>query len=211
MAALTPQVNNSNPAAYCERLEQFDRKALLAMGLDGSGLQPTTAETTLGLTAGAIAQQALALALDGYVEFTVNAQTETNDTVTSFNLSDKGVDFLTAATYRRVDIECFMTSDADAGLLRRVCVVAGGTTPVVVMTKLKGIEDAATATSEGGIRNSVVAGDFLAASLIVPDVLLEQNTNKIRLSFTGITNIDLFWQIKVRVYPKVAQTFPVTD
>lgn len=210
MAALTPQVNSSTPGGYCQRLENFDAQTLFRIGQGAGSFDLTDAEIALGVSQGSVSQQALQMALRGYTEFEVRAQTETNDTVTTFNLSDKGVTFA-AGTLRRIDIEAYITADADAGLLRRTAVIAGGTTPLVAQTKLKGIEDAATATSEGGIRYSVAAGDFLASSLIVPDVGVEQNTNKIRLTLTGITNIDMFWTIIVRVYPAITQTFPVTD
>lgn len=210
MAALTPALSVVTPRGYCARLEQFSRRALLKIA-DSGGLQPNAAETLLGITAGDIANQALQLALDGYVEFDIAGQTETNDTVTTVNLSDLGVDFLTAGTWRRLEVQAYITADADAGVLQLTAMVAGGSTPLVAVTKLKGIEDAATATSEGGIRTSVAAGDFLASSLIVPVVSFEQNSNKVRLTITGITNIDMFWRCKVRVFPLVAQTFPVTD
>lgn len=210
MAALTPQVNASSPAAYCQRLENFDLATLLRIGQGSGVLDIDSTESALGVSNGSVQQQALCMALRGCTEFEVAAQTETNDTVTSFNLSDKGVTF-PAGTLRRIEVDAYITADADAGVLRRVAIVAGGTTPLVAQTKLKGIEDAATATSEGGIRYSVAAGDFLGSSLILPDVGIEQNTNKIRLTFTGTTNLDMFWTIKVKVFPLITQTFPVTD
>lgn len=209
MAALTPQITSGATLGYSPRIEQFDTQTLLRMGL-GSGFEPTDAEKLLGITSDSIRADCLQLALFGYVERKLSATTETNDTVTSYNLTDQGVTFA-AGTLRRLDVESYITADADAGLLRLTAVVAGGTTPLVAQTKLKGIEDAATATSEGGIRYSVAAGDFLASGLIVPVVGFEQNTNKVRLTFTGITNIDMFWFHSVRIYPAITQTFPVTD
>jgi hypothetical protein len=212
MAALTAALVNSGPVkAYCQRLEQFSRAALLKLGLDGQGFAPTTAEAAAGITAGGIAAQALQMAVDGYTTFQLLGQTETNDTVTTFNLSDQLVDFLTANTIRRVDLEAYITADADAGLLLRKAMVAGGATPLVGLTDITFGTDAATATKEGGNLVSVARGDFLGSSLIVPDVKVEQSGNKVRLSITGITNIDMFWQVRVLVYPLIAQTLPVTD
>lgn len=214
MAALTPAVVVQGFPAYCQRLENLAPRDLLRVGLAGNGdnsqLEPNTAEAALGLTRGVIADQALMLATRGFVEFEARGQTETNDTVVTLNLTDLLVNF-PAGSLRRLDVDAYITADADAGDLRLTAIVAGGTTPLVAVTKLKGIEDAATATSEGGIRYSVAAGDFLASSLIVPTVLFEQNTNKIRLSFTGVTNLDMFWTFKIKIYPLIVQTFPVTD
>jgi hypothetical protein len=209
MAALTAQVTLVSPVGYCARLENQPLGALLKLGL-GSGLVPTAAEALLNIDQDSIRDQALSLALRGYVELRATATTETNDTVVTLNLSDLGVDF-PAATMRRIDLEAYITADADAGLLRRHAMVAGGTTPLVALTDITFGTDAATATKEGGNLVSVARGDFLGSSLIVPDVKIEQNTNKIRLSITGVTNLDMFWTIAVKVYPKIAQTFPVTD
>lgn len=215
MAVITPQVTQFYPAAYCARLENLDPRELLKRGLSSDGLDPTAAELVLGLTKYSVADQALQLATKGYVEFELKCQTETNDTVTTFNLTDLGVDFVlpaSAAAFRRVDLEAYVTSDAEAGLLRRTAMVVCATTPIVSQTTISGDTNAGGAANEGGKFTSVAgAGDFIASSLIVPTVGLEQSGNKIRLTFTGITNIDLFWTIKVRVYPKVSQTFPVTD
>src|SRR5262245_14413492 len=147
MAALTPQVNSSSPGGYCQRLENFDKATLFRAGQSAGFLDLTDAEVALGVSQGSVSKQALDMALNGFTEFVVQAQTETNDTVTTFNLSNKGVTF-PAGTLRRIDVEAYITADADAGLLRRTAIVAGGTTPLVAQTKLKGIEDQATATSE---------------------------------------------------------------
>lgn len=222
MAVLTPQVTQFYPAAYCARIENLSRKELLSRGLSGDGLEPTDAELVLGLKKLSIAEQMLQLATLGYVEFELKCQTETNDTVTTFNLSDLGVDFnlpSTAAAFRRVYLEAFLTSDADVALLKRDAVVVCATTPIVNITTLTfQVTDAGGANQQIGQVGSggsvISTGDFWAgagANAIVPVVLLEQSGNKIRLSFTGVTNIDIFWTIKIRVYPKVSQTFPVTD
>lgn len=222
MAALTPQVTQFYPPAYCARLENLSPKELLSRGLSSDGLEPTAAELLLGLTKGAIADQCLSLATKGYVEFELKCQTETNDTVTTFNLSDLGVDFVlpaTAAAFRRLQVDAFVTSDADVALLKRDAVVVCATTPIVNITTLTfQVTDAGGANQQIGQVGSggsvISTGDFWAgagANAILPVVLIEQNTNKVRLSFTGVTNIDIFWTIRIRVYPKVSQTFPVTD
>jgi hypothetical protein len=222
MAALTPQVTQFYPAAYCARLENLDPRELLKRGLSSDGLDPTAAELVLGLTKYSIADQALSLATKGYVEFELKCQTETNDTVTTFNLTDLGVDFVlpaAAAAFRRVQLDAFVTSDADVALLKRDAVVVCATTPIVNITTLTfQVTDAGGANQQIGQVGSggsvISSGDFWAgagANAILPVILLEQSGNKIRVSFTGVSNIDMFWTIRVRVYPKISQTFPVTD
>lgn len=215
MAALTPQVNASSPAAYCATLENFDLQTLFRIGQASGALEVSAADAALGVSNGSCQQQAMSMALRGYTEFEVTGQTETNDTVTTFNLSDKGVTFA-SGTIRKIELEALVTSDAEAAILRRSALVIGGTTPSVVLTTLSSVVDPAGTPAQvgnvgGGGSIVSVAGDFGSSNAIVPVVLVEQNSNKIRLSFTGITNIDLLWNIKVRVYPAQTQAFPVTD
>jgi hypothetical protein len=104
------------PAGYCNRLEFSGRNELLSIGRDGSGFAPNAAETALGITAGSIASQALALALDGFVTFEFTMAADTN-TAGVFNLTTKGVDFLTVGCSRRVDVEVFVKADVDAAYI----------------------------------------------------------------------------------------------
>jgi hypothetical protein len=152
------------PAGYCNRLEQFGRAELLRIGTDGSGLAPTTAETTLGITAGSIAQQALALALDGYVQFEFTMASDTN-TAGVFNLTTKGVDFLQG-----------FTADAAAAANARATIGAGDLT-------------------------TAINGAAAVLSVSTADVIL---------TLTGITNIDVTWVVRVKVFPKVAHALVPT-
>jgi len=193
------------PAAYCNRLEQFSRGALLRIGLDGQGLQPTAAETTLGITAGSIAQQALALALDGYVEFNFTMAADTN-TAGVVNLTTTlGVDFLTASTSRRIDVECFVAADVDKGFVQEKLLVAGAATPIVYRFLQGFTADAAAAANA----RAAGAGDWSVA-LLGASTVLSVSTADVILTLLGITNIDTTWVVKLRVYPKTAHALVPT-
>jgi hypothetical protein len=196
-------VSTLTPAGYCVRLEQFDRAALLRIGLDGQGLSPTTAETALGITAGSIARQALQLALDGYVEFQFTMAADTN-TAGVVNLTDLGVDF-PADTSRRLDAEVFVSADVDKGLVKEEVLVAGASTPVVYRLLQGFTADAAAAANA----RAAGAGDWSVA-LLGSAAVFSQSSDEIILTLTGITNIDTRWVCKVRVYPKVAHSLIAT-
>jgi hypothetical protein len=192
------------PAGYCNRLEQFGRAELLRIGTDGSGLAPTTAEAALGITAGSIAQQALQLALDGFVTFEFTMAADTN-TAGVFNLTTKGVDFLTTSCTRRVGFECLVKADVDAAFLFQESIVACAATPIVYNPAIT-VDPAGTATS---IR-SIGAGDLTSTAVTVPTAVLSVSTADVILTLTGVTNIDTTWVVKVKVYPKVAHALVPT-
>ncbi len=212
MAAITAAVTLVGPVrAYCARLENFSRAALLKLGLDGQGFAPTTAEAALGITAGGIAKQALDMALDGYTTFDFQAVAETNDALT-MNLTDLlGIDFLTVSTYRRVAWEVYANADADVGLVKREAIVQGAATPIVIQTAVTSVADIGLATIEAGLLKSVAAGDLLAAGAVIPFCSLAQSSNDIVLTYTGISNIDTNATVRVYVYPLESQALFVTD
>ena len=193
------------PAGYCNRIEQFDRATLLRLGTDGTGLAPTSAETTLGITAGSIAQQMLALALDGFVTFEFTMSADTN-TAGVFNLTTKGVDFLTTSCSRQVDWAVFVKADVDAALIERSALVACAATPIVYSQLERLTADAAAVTS---IR-AIGAGDLLSTAAVVPTAALSVSTADVILTLTGVTDIDTTWVVRVKVYPKVKHALVAT-
>lgn len=204
MAAAVLSANT--PVAYCGRLENYSRAELLKMGLDGSGLSPTSAETTLGITAGSIAEQALQLALDGYVTFYATMAADTN-TAGVINLTDTlGVDFLTASCSRRVDVEAYVKADVDAGAVNESYLVACAATPIVYRYLQGFTADAAAAANA---RATVGAGDVTTA-ILGSAAVLSQSSNDVILTLTGITNIDTTWVVKIKVYPKVSHALVAT-
>lgn len=192
------------PAAYCNRLEQFPRKNLLGISQSG-GLTPTAAETALGITAGSIADQALALYLDGYVEFTLTMAADTN-TAGVVNLTDTlGVDFLTTSCSRRIDVEVFVKADVDAGLVKEELLVACAATPIVYRLLQGFTADGAAAANA----RAAGAGDWSVA-LLGASTVLSQSSNDIILTLLGITDINTTWFVKIKVYPKVAHALVPT-
>src|SRR5688572_12286641 len=192
------------PAAYCNRLEQFPRKNLLGISQSG-GLTPTAAETALGITAGAIADQALALYLDGYVEFTLTMAADTN-LAGGANLTDTlRVDFLTASTSRRLEAEVLVKADVDAAVAQANTLVACASTPIVYNMAIT-VDAAGTATS---IR-AIGAGDLISGAVVVPTAIFSVSSDDVILTLTGVSNIDTTWYIKIRVYRKVAHALVPT-
>ncbi len=196
-------LSTPTPVGYCNRLEQFSRRALLSIAQSG-GLQPTAAETALGITAGSIADQALQLALDGYVEFTFTMAADTN-TAGVFNLTTRGVDFLTTSCSRRVDVEAFVAADVDKGLVKEELLVACAATPIVYRLLQGFTADAAAAANA----RAAGAGDWSVALLGASNVV-SVSTADVILTLLGITNIDTTWYVRVRVYPKVAHALVPT-
>jgi hypothetical protein len=173
--------------------------------MDGTGLAPTAAETTLGITAGSIAQQMLQLALDGFVTFEFTMASDTN-TAGVFNLTTKGVDFLTASCSRRVDVEAFVKADVDGGSVQETYFVACAATPVVARYLQGFTADAAAAANA---RASTGVGDITTA-ILGSAAVLTVSTADVILTLTGITNIDVTWVVKVKVYPKFAHALVPT-
>lgn len=201
-------LSTCTPAGYCNRIEQFDRSTLLKIGLDGTGLAPTSAETTLGITAGSIARQALQLALDGFVTFEFTMAADTN-TAGVFNLTTKGVDFLTTSCSRKIETEVFVKADVDAALIVGQALVACAATPIVYAQRNTVDVGDALVTQNVDIR-SIAAGDLLSTLTTIPTAALSVSTADVILTLTGVTDIDTTWVVKVKVYPKTAHALVPT-
>ena len=200
-------LSSSTPAGYCNRLEQFNRRVLLSIAQSG-GLQPTAAETALGITAGSIADQALALALDGYVEFCFTMAADTN-TAGVFNLTTKGVDFLTTSCSRKLEAEVFVKADVDAALIVGQTLVACAATPIVYNQRNTIDVGDALVTQNVDVR-AISAGDLISTLTTVPTAVFSVSTADVILTLTGVTDIDTTWVVKVRVYPKTAHALVPT-
>lgn len=212
MAVITPAATNVGEVqAYCARLENMSRSKLLKMGLDGTGLEPTTAEAALGITAGGIAAQALQMGIDGYTTFKYEMRTETNDALVINLTDDLGVNFLTADTFRRVDLEVYASADADYGFVPQTFIVQGASTPVVATTLQTAVADIGLTTIESGLLKSVAAGDLLNSGAVRNLAVPSQSSNDIIVTYTGVSNLDLFATLLIKVYPLVYQESPVTD
>lgn len=197
-------VSASTPVGYCARLENMSRAALLKMGMDGSGLEPTTAEDTLGITAGSIAAQALQLALDGFVTLEFEMAADTN-TAGVFNFNDVGVDFV-ADTSRRIDFECLVSADVDKALIQRTVLIAGASTPIAYSLVERLTADAAAVTSISAIG----AGDLISTAAVVPTAVFSVSSDEVIVTLTGVTNIDTRWKCKAKVYPKISHSLIAT-
>ena len=183
--------------AYCERLENFGRAELLRMGMDGSGLAPTSAETTLGLTAGEIAAQALEMALDGYVTFKRSFTCSTNDTVT-LELIARGVT-ADAGSWRRIDLLGSTGDDAGVASFHRRYGVLGATTPVLDVFPL------GTALIDGS--PAPVVNDFertSQASAEAQTLAMAAGSGTLTITYTGQSGDVTTGFFEVRVYPKNA-------
>lgn len=194
-----------NRVGYCERLENFGLAELLRMGADGSGLAPTTAETTLGITAGDIAAQALELALRGYVTFRRTGTCSTNDAVT-LELIARGVT-AAAGTMRRVACLAHSVDDAASASYERSFVVEGAATPVLY--HLGGAEavQRTIETATGGASTSIDLTRTTQAGTEAQTFAFAAGASTLTFTYTGqsgdVTNFDF----EVRVYPKSALTF----
>jgi hypothetical protein len=177
--------------AYCARLEQFDRPALLRIGLDGSGLAPTSDEEDIGLTAGEIARQALELAMDGYVTLRGQGTTDTNTAAsTAVNLNDQGVTF-PDATNRRIETLCKIADVDGQGYVEGVACVDGGATPIVVT-------------------DSASADPLVSGLGGTPTAVLSVSGGEVILTCVGITDVDCRWDILVRVFPATGLAYIAT-
>jgi len=195
MAAI---VVSSPTPAYCQRLEDLSRPVLLKLGLDGVGLEPTTAEEALGLTAGEIARQALELALNGYVTLKVQGTTDTNTADSdAVNLSDVGVTFADA-TFRRIEVFARCADNDGMGCVFAAAVVDGGTTPIVTDA-----QDATGGTDTTAVSALSITGGLAGAPLIDIEVV----SNEVIVEAVGISSVDVRWDIDVRVYPAVSLAY----
>lgn len=180
--------------AYCERLETFDRAALLKMGLDGTGLAPTAAETTLGLTAGEIAAQALQLALDGYVSFKISTRCTTNDAVT-LELIARGVT-CSAGVTRRIHILADSVDDAGVASFEQRFIIEGGATPTV------NIFLASDTVESGGASAQVDPRRTVAAATEPQTFALAAGAGTLTFTYTGQSGDVTNAVIEIRVFPK---------
>jgi hypothetical protein len=162
---------------YCQRIERFSRQALLRIGMDGTGLEPTTAEAALGLTAGEIASQALALALDGYVEFEYAVSETTNGT-------DDGM--------RKVEYSLQSSDDANYRNFERRFYIKNDTLAVSIVPGSVLLQDALT-TVDATSGNFGTAG----AETLVPSV----SSTDVILTYTGQSGDATLATIRVRIFP----------
>lgn len=188
-----------NRPGYCERLEFLGKAELLRMGLDGSGMTPTTAEAALGITAGDIANQALELALNGYVSFTRSGRCTTNDTVT-LELVARGVT-ADAGFVRRVDVRSISVDDAGLLATEQRFVVTGASTPVVDIF----LGD--NATESGGSSAQVDPSRTVAAGTESQTMGFAAGAGTLTATYTGQSGDVTNFSFEVRVFPKQALTF----
>lgn len=188
-----------NRPAYCERLEFLGPAELLRIGLDGSGMAPTTAEALLGLTAGDIAAQALEMALKGYVSFVRTGTCSTNDTVT-LELVARGVT-ADAGHIRRIDVRSFSVDDAGLLATEQRYVVTGASTPVVDIF----LGD--NATESGGSSAQVDPSRTVAAGTEPQTMAFAAGAGTLTATYTGQSGDVTNFRFEVRVFPKVKLTF----
>jgi len=186
----------STPAPYLNRLENFDRRTLLNIGL-GATFEVTDAERVLGHTPGSACKQALDMATKGYyeAEYTMSADTNTAGVI---NLTTGLlVDFLTVGKSRQIDVDCMVSADVDKGMVKEEYLVASAATPIVYRFLQGFTADAAAAANA---RATIGAGDWSVA-LLGAAAVLSVSTADVILTLTGITNIDTRWVVTVCVYP----------
>jgi hypothetical protein len=186
----------STPAPYLNRLENFDRRTLLNIGL-GATFEVTDAERVLGHSPGSACKQALDMATKGYyeAEYTMSADTNTAGVI---NLTTGLlVDFLTVGKSRQIDVDCMVSADVDKGMVKEEYLVASAATPIVYRFLQGFTADAAAAANA---RATIGAGDWSVA-LLGAAAVLSVSTADVILTLTGITNIDTRWVVTVCVYP----------
>lgn len=186
----------SHVDAYCARLEQYSPRALVAMGLDGTGLAPNSTETALGLTASKIAEQALELGTKGYVTLRVQGTTDTNtaDSV-AIDFGDRGVTFADA-TFRRIEALASIADADGMGFERAQCVADGGSTVI--------------ATVAQALTSTAVLADDLSGGLSATHGLtfaLNGAADAVELNAIGASGVDARWDIECRVYPATALAY----
>ncbi len=191
-------------AAYCERLESFGQRELLAMGLDGSGLAPTAAETTLGITAGDIAAQALELATKGFVTFTARLSQTTNDT-SDIILSSRGVTFATG--FARKIIAEVIAADGDEVTLERCTAVVQGhdTLASAVVTEFGLAHLVTSGLTVAAVNPSKTSASGLGLTVIGGQTLTILNSTGIRVRYTGQSSDVTTGTMVVQVFPKFVQ------
>lgn len=202
---MTISLQTLNRTGYCERLEQFDRLTLLKMAEDASGLQPTAAETALGITAGDIAAQALELALDGYVKFVRTGRATTNDTDT-LELVARGVT-AGAGFVRRIEISADSVDDAGVASFERRFIVEGAATPVLGTFGGAAAVETTIETSTGGASTSIDYTRTIQAGTEAQTFGFAAGAGTLTFTYTGQTGDVTNYRYEIRVFPKRALTF----
>lgn len=185
--------------AYCERLEDLTPRALLGIALDGQGLQPTTAEAALGLTAGDIAAQALELATKGYVSFVRTGTCSTNDAVT-LELIARGVT-ANAGFVRRIECRAISVDDAGVAAFEQRFIVTGASTPIV------DIFLGSDTVESGGLSAQVDPRRTVAAGTESQTFAFAAGVGTLTFTYTGQSGDVTNFRFEVRVFPKVALAF----
>lgn len=194
-----------NRPGYCERLEFLALPDLLKVGLDGAGLNPTTAETALGITAGDIAAQALELAHKGYVSFVRTGRCTTNDTIT-LELVARGVT-ADAGFVRRIEIRAHSVDDAGVASYERRFIVEGGATPTLQFFGGVTGYETQIESAQGGASTAADYTRTQQAGSEAQTFAFAAGAGSLTFTYTGqsgdVTNV---W-FEIRVFPKLALTF----
>jgi hypothetical protein len=187
------------PAPYLNRLENFETRALLGIGL-GNSFDVTDAERVLGHSPGSACKQALDMATKGYYEAEYAMSADTN-TAGVINLTTGLlVDFLTVGRSRLVEWDAYIKADVDAALIENSAHVACAATPIVYVQRNTIDVGDALVTQNVDVR-SIAAGDLLSTLVTIPTAALSVSTADVILTLTGVTDIDTRWVVKVRIYP----------
>jgi hypothetical protein len=191
-------------SGYCERLESFQPAELLRMGLDGTGLAPTAAEVTLGITAGDIALQALELATKGYVSFVTRVSQTTADT-SDVILSSRGVSFATGYA-RKIEVEAISADGDNVTLEETTAIVQGHDTLSSAVVTYYGVAHLVTSgLTVAAVNPSKTSVSGLGLTGIGAQTVTVLNSTGIRARFTGQSSDVVTGTMVVRVYPKVIQ------
>jgi|GEM_PF-5603776 len=191
-------------SGYCERLESFQPAELLRMGLDGTGLAPTAAEVTLGITAGDIALQALELATKGYVSFVTRVSQTTADT-SDVILSSRGVSFATGYA-RKIEVEAISADGDNVTLEETTAIVQGHDTLSSAVVTYYGVAHLVTnGLGTAAVNPSKTSVSGLGLTGIGAQTVTVLNSTGIRARFTGQSSDVVTGTMVVRVYPKVIQ------
>lgn len=191
-------------AGYCARLEQLTPQALMRLALDGQGLEPTTAETALGITAGDIALQALELATKGYVSFIARVSQTTNDT-SDIILSDRGVTFGTGFA-RRID-GCAISADGDNVTMEETAAIIEGndTLSSAVVTYFGVAHLVTNGLTVAAVNPRKTSVNGLGLTGIGAQTVTVVNSTGIRVRFTGQSSDVVTGTLIARVYPRLVQ------
>jgi hypothetical protein len=174
------------------------------MGLDGTGLAPTAAEVTLGITAGDIALQALELATKGYVSFVTRVSQTTADT-SDVILSSRGVSFATGYA-RKIEVEAISADGDNVTLEETTAIVQGHDTLSSAVVTYYGVAHLVTnGLTVAAVNPSKTSVSGLGLTGIGAQTVTVLNSTGIRARFTGQSSDVVTGTMVVRVYPKVIQ------